>query len=117
MTLLHITSEQAWSRAQADGEYVPEAFAADGFVHCSERNQVVRVANMRFAGRADLLLLWIDGTKLPAPVRYENLEGGTELFPHVYGPINLDAVVAVTPFRPGPDGRFAENLTPETPPG
>jgi uncharacterized protein (DUF952 family) len=92
---------------------VPEGFAAEGFVHCSEPDQVVRVANARFAGRTDLVLLWISVAALSAPVRYENLEGGDELFPHVYGPIDLDAVIAVTPFRPGADGRFAsESLTP-----
>ena len=85
---------------------MPEAFAAEGFVHCSEPDQVVRVANARFVGRTDLVLLWISVARLTAPVRYENLEGGTELFPHVYGPINLDAVVAVTPFRPDPAGVF-----------
>ena len=114
-TLLHITSEAAWSAARDQGQYVPQAFAAEGFVHCSEPDQVVRVANARFVGRTDLVLLWISVARLSAPVRYENLEGGDELFPHVYGPVNLDAVVAATPFRPDSTGRFdAGNLLRES---
>ena len=75
---------------------------------------MIRVANMRFAGRSDLLLLWISVPRLSARVHYENLEGGTELFPHVYGPIDLEAVIAATPFRPGPDGKFgSESLVPQ----
>jgi uncharacterized protein (DUF952 family) len=109
-TLFHITSESAWSNARTQGQYVPETFAAEGFVHCSEHDQLIRVANMRFAGRSDLVLLWISVARLSARVLYENLEGGTELFPHVYGPIELEAVIAATPFRPGPDGRFDESL-------
>jgi uncharacterized protein (DUF952 family) len=79
-TLLHITAEAAWSAARDQGSTLPEAFAAEGFVHCSEPDQVVRVANARFVGRTDLVLLWISGARLSAPVRYENLEGGDELF-------------------------------------
>ena len=97
------------------GHYVPEAFDAEGFVHCSEPDQLIRVANLRFAGRSDLVLLWISVARLSAQVLYENLEGGTELFPHVYGPIDLDAVVAATPFRPGADGRFDDQSLARTP--
>jgi uncharacterized protein (DUF952 family) len=106
-TLLHIATAAAWATAREQGQYVPEAFATEGFVHCSEPEQVVRVANSRFVGRTDLVLLWINVARLAARVVYENLEGGDEVFPHVYGPINLDAVVAVTPFRPDADGRFS----------
>ena len=108
--LLHITTDVAWARAQTAGQYVPDAFATEGFVHCSEAHQVIRVANLRFVGRTDLQLLWIESDRLASPVVHENLEGGEELFPHVYGPIDLEAVVAVTPFRPGADGRFDPSL-------
>ena len=64
------------------------------------------VANQRFRGRQDLILLRIDPARLTAEVRYENLEGGTQLFPHVYGPIPVTAVVNVAPFLPSPDGTF-----------
>ena len=64
------------------------------------------VANRRFAGRADLVLLEIDRTKLPCEVIDENLEGGADLFPHVYGRLPISAVVQVHPFPCGAAGQF-----------
>ncbi|HLG54750.1 MAG TPA: DUF952 domain-containing protein [Vicinamibacterales bacterium] len=104
--LLHITTAAAWARAQEAGAYTADSLDTEGFIHCSERQQVVSVANMRFRGRMDLVLLHIDPSRLDASVRYENLEGGEELFPHVYGPIPVAAVVDVTPFVPLADGNF-----------
>ena len=104
--LLHITTAAAWTRAQETGTFTADSLAAEGFIHCSEPQQVVRVANTRFRGRRDLVLLHVDPSRLDAVVRYENLEGGRELFPHVYGAIPIDAVVDVTFFGPSPDGTF-----------
>jgi uncharacterized protein (DUF952 family) len=104
--ILHLATDMAWARAVRDGSYVADSLAADGFIHCSDPQQVVAVANARFLSREDLIMLQIDATRLSAEGRYENLEGGPELFPHIYGPINLDAVIRATPFPPRPDGRF-----------
>ena len=79
----------------------------EGFIHCSDADQVIWVANQRFRGRQDLVLLHIDSRLLDAEVRYENLEGGQQQFPHVYGPIPLSAVVDAVPFKPGADGTFS----------
>ena len=68
--------------------------------------QVAGVANAFFRGVAKLVVLRIAIDKLNVEVRYEALEGGNVLFPHVYGPLNLDAVVAIIPLRPGRDGTF-----------
>jgi uncharacterized protein (DUF952 family) len=77
-----------------------------GFVHCAFEEQVGRVANVFFGGVAKLVVLRIAIDRLKAEVRYENLGGGHELFPHVYGQLNLDAVVAVIPLPLGRDGSF-----------
>jgi uncharacterized protein (DUF952 family) len=106
MTIFHIASAAAWKAARAAGSYAPESLATEGFIHCSTAEQFIWVANQRFVGRTDLVLLHIDPAKLAADVVYENLEGGTRLFPHVYGPIPLGAVILVSPLMPGPDGRF-----------
>jgi uncharacterized protein (DUF952 family) len=95
--IFHITTRQEWDRARAKGEYTADSLAAEGFIHCSDDHQYRWVAQTRFRGRRDLVLLHIDPLQLQADVRYENLEGGRELFPHVYGPIPLDAVIVVTP--------------------
>lgn len=108
-TIFHITSREAWDRACGRGRYEAPSLATSGFIHCSKADQVVRVANRIFLGMQGLVLLHIDVEGLSAPVVYENLDGGSELFPHVYGPIELAAVRAVTPFEPGDDGRFDQH--------
>jgi uncharacterized protein (DUF952 family) len=104
--ILHITSRDSWTAALARGEYTADSLSSEGFIHCSELRQVAWVANQRFRGRDDLVLLHIDASRLGCEVRYENLEGGAQLFPHVYGAIPVPAVTRVTPFLPGPDGTF-----------
>jgi uncharacterized protein (DUF952 family) len=106
--IFHITSLATWAEAQAKGSYSADSLVAEGFIHCSDAHQVVWVANQRFRGRQDLVLLHIDPRLLGAEVRYENLEGGQQQFPHVYGPIPISAVVEVAPFRPAADGMFSE---------
>ena len=64
------------------------------------------MANLRFRSQSGLVLLSIDTNRVIAPIVYENLEGGEQKFPHIYGELNLDAVVAVTQFEPGSDGFF-----------
>ena len=107
MTIYHITTHEAWAIAKREGSYRPEAFAAEGFIHCSTREQVVSVADARFRGRRGLVLLCIDTGRVAAEIVYENLEGGQELFPHIYGGLNARAVVEVLEFEPGADGRFS----------
>lgn len=104
--IFHIARRDAWASGAAAGSYRPEMFPIDGFVHCSTRDQVIKVADARFRSQTDLVLLCIDTDKVTAPIRYENLEGGQDLFPHIYGEINTAAVVQVFEFEPGADGCF-----------
>ena len=104
--IFHITSAATWAAAQAGGAFTADSLATEGFIHCSEADQYCWVANQRFRGRQDLVLLHIDETRLQAPLQRENLEGGERLFPHIYGALNLDAVVHVTPFMPAATGEF-----------
>ncbi|HEY1303716.1 MAG TPA: DUF952 domain-containing protein [Vicinamibacterales bacterium] len=104
--ILHITTDRAWLEARSQGAYTADSLATEGFIHCSTPAQVIWVANIRFRGRTDLVLLHIDPTRLDARIVYENLEGGEQLFPHVYGAIPIAAVVKVTPFQPSQDGSF-----------
>lgn len=103
--IFHIARSEAWANRDTVS-YRPETFPVEGFVHCSTADQVVKVADIRFRGQKDLVLLCIDTGKVKAAIRYENLEGGLELFPHIYGEINTDAVVHVTEFKPGAEGYF-----------
>ena len=107
--IFHITQREAWAKREEESAvefYRPEEFPLEGFIHCSTRDQVIKVADTRFRGQSGLLLLSLDTNKVKAEIRYENLEGGQEMFPHIYGEINTDAVVQVAEFEPGVDGYF-----------
>lgn len=103
--ILHITSRDAWRRALREGGYRAETLRTQGFLHASRPDQVVAVANALFRGRRDLVFLVIDPDRVRAEIRFEGVGG--ELYPHVYGPLNLEAVTAVLDFPPDAQGRFA----------
>jgi uncharacterized protein (DUF952 family) len=123
--IFHITTEADWAHAQAEGAYSLSTrgltLAQVGFVHCAFEEQVSFVANAFLHGVAKLVVLRIAIDKLNVEVRYEDFQGGHGLFPHVYGPLNLDAVVATTPLAAGTDGAFtfsvlsAQTMTPPIP--
>ena len=105
--IFHITTRADWAAAQSAGRYEATSLRTEGFIHCSTREQVVAIANTRFRGRNDLLLLGIDEERLDATLRYEEVEESETPFPHVYGPLNLEAVTCVYDFPPMADGTFA----------
>ncbi|MBI4928259.1 MAG: DUF952 domain-containing protein [Anaerolineae bacterium] len=104
--IYHITTPAAWQAAQAAGAYTADSLASEGFIHCSTREQVPGTANLYFSGHTGLILLVIDESRLQARLVYENTSGGEVPFPHIYGPLNLDAVARVLAFPPQADGRF-----------
>jgi uncharacterized protein (DUF952 family) len=109
--IYHIATAAAWAQAQRDGQYtrstLDRTLAQEGFIHASTAAQVTRVANAFYRGVPDLLLLVIDPDRLDAEVRYEPVPGQPQPYPHIYGPLNLGAVVQTRPFRPDPDGQFS----------
>ena len=111
--ILHITTRKNWAEATAAGEYRAASLQSDGFIHCSTANQVVDTANLFFHGQPDLVLLIIDEAKLRATLKYESPTGGGAhdprvgpMFPHVYGPIDRQAVRHVVEFPCQEDGTF-----------
>lgn len=107
-TILHISSSADWLSAQPTGNYEADSLSSQGFIHCSRPDQVLGVVNSnnRFEGQNELLLLCIDPDQVVAEIRYENLEGGDNLFPHIYGPLNLDSVTDVLEFVRDNNGVF-----------
>ena len=105
-TILHICPRPDWERARQAGEYTAASLVSEGFIHCSTPGQVVKTANRFYRGRQGLVLLVIDAGRLTAPLKYEAADA--DLFPHVYGPINLDAVVGTREFAPDADGAFPQ---------
>ncbi len=108
--LVHLCSADDWRTAQDAGEHRPASLATSGFVHLSTPEQVHLPANRLYAGRTDLVLLRIDPARLSSPVRWEPGVPADPMgmeFPHLYGPLPVEAVISVTSYRPDADGRFA----------
>ena len=112
--ILHITSRAEWQAAQDNGEYTAPSLKSEGFIHCSTEAQVVHVANAFYRGRNDLALLVLDETGLSSELRWEPPAGppaagisASDLFPHIYGPINLEAVVRILELEPDSAGTFS----------
>jgi uncharacterized protein (DUF952 family) len=107
--LLHITERAGWERAAREGEFRMStrgvSLAEEGFIHCSLPHQLRAVAEAVYRDADDLVVLVIDSTRLPSPVRYEGADGG-EQYPHIYGPVPAGAVTDVIPVRRGEGGRL-----------
>ena len=109
--IYHITTSTSWSAAQPAGTYTADSLASQGFIHCSTVEQILRVANMYYPGQPGLVILEIDPARLEPALHWEpGADKADELFPHIYGPLNLDAVNRVFDFVPTSDGKF--NLPP-----
>jgi len=105
--IYHITTRTQAAAALQSGEYKPTRFEADGFIHCSYPRQIPEVADSNFRGQTDLVLLRIDRSRLSCEVIDENLEGGQDLYPHIYGPLPMAAAVTdVIDFPCDADGTF-----------
>ncbi|MFZ1086515.1 MAG: DUF952 domain-containing protein [Terracidiphilus sp.] len=109
--ILHITHRSAWEASASSGYYKPASLDTEGFIHCSTIEQTVETANQYFAHQKELVLLCIDTGKVEAEVKFEAPAGvhdpRTELlFPHIYGPLNLSAVLRIAEFAPNADGKF-----------
>lgn len=105
IVLFHIATAAEWGN-RSTVDYRPAGLDVEGFVHCSAADQLVEVANRLFGGRTDLWVLTIDSASLAADVVWEDSYGTGTDYPHVYGPIELSAIVDVTALVPDRDGRF-----------
>ena len=97
----HILKRSEWQAAMLKQAYAPLSLATEGFIHCSTWEQLPGSGDRFFRGQPDLVVLRIDPQRLTAPVK---VEAG---FPHLYGPLNLDAVLEVGDFPCHEDGSFS----------
>ncbi len=86
--ILHVTTREAWEGARALGLYEGDTLAGEGFIHCCTGEQLGGVLERHFAGRGGLLALTIDPALVTSDIRWE---AG---FPHIYGPLDLEAVTS-----------------------
>jgi uncharacterized protein (DUF952 family) len=107
--LLHLCPTDDWSAAQVERELRPESLTTVGFIHLSAPEQVHLPANRLYRGCDDLVLLHINPTDLDSPIRWElgvATDPESMVFPHLYGPLPVDAVISVTSYLPDADGVF-----------
>jgi len=96
--IYHVTTAAEWKAAREKGHYESPSLVNEGFIHCSADDaQVKGVLERYFSGKTDLVKLVIDTAKLTSPFVYEWSPSTADTFPHVYGPINPEAVTEVIP--------------------
>jgi len=94
--IYHVTTAAEWQSAKESGVYTSPSLQAEGFIHCSANDaQVAGVLQRYFSGKTNLVRLSIDTSKLTSRFIYEWSPSTADTFPHVYGPINTDAVIEV----------------------
>lgn len=110
MTFYHIAYESDWNEALKAGEYristKGRTLEEQGFIHGGTVDQVAPVANMIYGDDDSLIVLVIDEDRLTSELRYDDVPGWGSPFPHIYGPLNVEAVRETVPLAKGPDGKY-----------
>ena len=104
--VFHITTRPLWEAAAASGEYRGETFETEGFIHASDESQVIATANRFYRGVDDLIVLRIETDRLRSRLIWEKATDVDELFPHIFGPIHVNAVIEVIPLVAEAAGEF-----------
>jgi glutathione S-transferase len=109
--IYHIASAADWTQAQEIGEYTTSTkgvtLEQQGFIHAGTADQVGPVAAF-YVDEPDLVLLVINVDKVGPEIRYDDVPGHPRPYPHIYGPLNVDAVEAALPFDPRDPERFRQ---------
>ena len=93
--IYHVITKTKWQQSLSQGFYEADSLATEGFIHASTAHQVKAVLERFYKGQSDLLLLHIDESKLTADLKYELAPKINDEFPHIFGRLNLNAVVKV----------------------
>ncbi len=105
--IFHIATAKDVAEAIDNDLYFCDSLENEGFIHCSTRDQIVPVANRYYSSHVDLSLLLINENEVSAPIKYESpLYPSSEKYPHIYGPIRMQAVKQIINLHPGKDGSF-----------
>ncbi len=93
--IFHLTPLQAWEHAQDAGFYEAPSLQEEGFIHCSTEEQVEQVLQRHFKTHENLVKLIIDPSRLTSKLQYDYNEKLNQSFPHIYGPLNIEAVTQI----------------------
>lgn len=110
-TIVLIARQKVWEQSIPTGEYtqstIDTALADVGFIHCSFPSQTMDIVNRKCIDQDTFLLLLVDTSKVKSPIKFEGaLSGRPGVFPHIYGPLNVDAVYAVLPLAKNAENKF-----------
>jgi uncharacterized protein (DUF952 family) len=94
--IYHVTTQTQWDLALKQGFYEADTLAKEGFMHCSTEDQVAGVLERYYKGQTGLVKLTIQKDRVERPLVFELAGSINEVFPHIHGTLNLDAVVEVT---------------------
>lgn len=109
--IFHIVEKKVWKNIENRGEYSPESIEQEGFIHCSAGHQINDTANRIFKDKRHLFLLIIDTNRVEAPIKYEEVPEQGEKFPHIYGPLNTNAILDRISLNPDKNGQFHLEFT------
>jgi uncharacterized protein (DUF952 family) len=104
--IVHCLKETEWKKALQKRFYGEKYLNSCGFIHCSPVELMVDVANYNFKHETGLVLLCIDTEKVRPEIVWEDLEDSGNEYPHIYGLLNIDAVIEILAFPPCDDGNF-----------
>ncbi len=90
--IYHVTTQQSWKSAQEKNEYEHASLEKENFIHACSREQLAGVLDRYYKNEKNLILLHIDETRLTSPLQYDHSPSVNDSFPHIYGPINIDAI-------------------------
>lgn len=110
MVIYHIAYPTDWEKGKADGEYristKGRTLEEQGFIHAGDVPQVAPVANVVYWDADSLIVLVIDTDRLDSEWKYDEVPGWDAPFPHIYGPLNPNAVIEVLPLEKDGEGKF-----------
>jgi len=99
-----LSSKKEYQQAQKSGELVRDSLTEEGFIHASPKHQLTRIANKYYTQTPEPLVMVVDKSLITNEVKWEPATGG--LYPHIYGPLNMNAVLRTVPIALADNGRF-----------
>lgn len=111
MKVYHILEKEVWGKAEILGYYSPSSLDKEGFIHCSTKEQLLPTLNRRFLGKKNLLLISINTKKVKQKIVFEDLNKLGEKHPHIYGVLDINAVISTLPLIPEENGEFKQKIS------
>ena len=99
LLIYHIVPTKEWDMQSDNTHYEHDSLKSEGFIHCSQKQMIMETYDKYFTGQTDLILLSINPLMLECELKLENATDRGDLFPHIYGPVNKDAIVTIEGFK------------------